>query len=131
MKIQNFNKQNLPELRKEINEALLLVSQKYGVSFDLGNISFNDESFTSKLTCTLVNKVAEESGIKVNAKWKADFDKNAWMHGLKDHFMKSFTMRNAEYVIVGMQPRKPNIIAKKGEGYVSIPVTEVKRALGL
>jgi hypothetical protein len=48
--IKEFNKTNLRDLRAEVAEALNLISMKYGVQLTLGNISYNSDELTCKLT---------------------------------------------------------------------------------
>ena len=47
--ITEFNKENLLQMRIEINAALRTITAQYGVDFKLGNISFTGQTFNSKL----------------------------------------------------------------------------------
>jgi hypothetical protein len=52
-KITSFDKQNLPQLRAEINAALAAVGAKFGVSLQAGNASFLESNATFKLVCQI------------------------------------------------------------------------------
>jgi hypothetical protein len=58
-KITSFDKQNLPQLRAEINAALEAIGAKFGVSLQAGNASFQATNATFKLVC----QVGEDKSI--------------------------------------------------------------------
>lgn len=47
-----FDKQNLRQIRNDINVALAAVAAKHGIKLDIGNIRFSSDRFTTKLTAT-------------------------------------------------------------------------------
>lgn len=48
-KIQSFDKQTCRVLRDEIDAALKTIADKYSISLSIGNISFNAETFRTRL----------------------------------------------------------------------------------
>lgn len=55
-----FNRDNLKSLRKDVQAALDEVAKKHGIKLDLGNIRFTDSQFTSKVIGTVINQKAVE-----------------------------------------------------------------------
>lgn len=53
--ISTFDRSNLEQIRREINNALAAITAKHGLDISLGSISFNAASFTTKLTCRTRN----------------------------------------------------------------------------
>lgn len=47
--ISNFNKANLPSIRKELNALVKEYGQKIGVDFDFGNITFTGSEFKVRM----------------------------------------------------------------------------------
>lgn len=114
MKVTNFDKANLPAIRKDMEAALKSVSEKYGIVLDIGNITFTGNTFTAKLVAATLSEGESESDI--NPKWKLDFDRKAWIleaNGLpKGSFGKKFILSGKECKIVGAQPVKDNLIVQ-------------------
>lgn len=54
-KITEFNKQNLPTIREDLNKLLAEYTKKTGIKLSLGNITFYEGSFTAKLEATIPN----------------------------------------------------------------------------
>ena len=54
-KVTSFDKTNLKFIRNDIDAALKAVSEKYGMTLRLGNITFLNDSFSGKLEATLLN----------------------------------------------------------------------------
>jgi hypothetical protein len=54
-KIKSFSKSNLSEVRRAIDEALVKVEKEYGISLKIGNISFTNEQFTTKLVSKITD----------------------------------------------------------------------------
>lgn len=59
-KIKNFTKENLIDIRKDINAVMSAVKQKYEIDLKLGNISFSSNEFTSRLTVNTSDKSYKE-----------------------------------------------------------------------
>jgi len=58
MTITSFDKQNLKQIRADIDAALKAVEDKYGMKVSLGSIRFDANTFSGKLTAA-VGKAAE------------------------------------------------------------------------
>ncbi len=50
--IKEFNKQNLKEIRSELEKALAVIGEKYQLNLEVGNIRFSNEKFSTKLVVT-------------------------------------------------------------------------------
>ena len=61
MTISQFDKTTLSAIRTATAEALKTVEEKFGIKMQLGNISFNEKSFTSKITATVNDSTTGES----------------------------------------------------------------------
>jgi hypothetical protein len=58
--ITEFNKTNLTTVRADINALLAKYGADNGIDFDIGSISFNGSSFTTKLKATVKGAVTKE-----------------------------------------------------------------------
>lgn len=66
MKISKFDKQNLKAIRAEVDIALKAISDKYGINLKIGNMSYADGRFTTKLEgIAEANKDAEQNNLKM------------------------------------------------------------------
>jgi len=114
-KITEFDRPTIKRLRSEIDDALLELSEKYGIEIKTGSASFSNTNVTFKLELATVGSDGE-----VNTKEMDDFRHNAWRFGLsEDDLGKEFTHRGNRYRVVGMKPRSPKypIIAERiGDG---------------
>jgi hypothetical protein len=101
-KITTFNKANLKDFGTEFKKAVAELEAKIGVKIDLGNISFNDHQFTSKVTVTLVGDGLDSA----DAKMKVEFERYALLFGLnKADYDKQFTYGGKRYKLKGVKPR--------------------------
>lgn len=111
-KITQFNRTNLKAVNDEINDVLSKVLEKYGLSVKLGDISFDDNSFKTKLTVSTGSK---------SDSLKRDFEKHAPKFGLKkSDFGKTINWSGEVFKIVGIKPRStkyPLLAEKKGVVY--------------
>ena len=130
-KITSFRNQShmIEPLRKEINDALKAIADKYDITILAGNASYNDGMVQYKLACTTKGENGE-----VETKEAKDFKKYASMYGLKvEDLGKEFPMGRDKYKITGLKPRSRNcIIAQKvgtTQGYKFDPQL-VKQSLG-
>jgi hypothetical protein len=55
--MENFNKQNLGTMRKELNEILAKYGMEQNVNFDIGNMRFSDAEVQIKITAKIKGKV--------------------------------------------------------------------------
>jgi hypothetical protein len=133
-----FNKVNLVTIRKDIDEALKAVSEKHGIDLGISNISFNPNSFTTKLTA-IVKSAANTSSVgTVDPKWRADFLKKvraSWQPFSQAGLTASsygteikIVGNSGKFVIIGAQARKENVIVRKledGKAY-TFPIERVQ-----
>lgn len=56
-KITKFTKQNLPQVRSDINKILKEYADENGFTINLGNIRFNNGEFTAKLETKIIGAV--------------------------------------------------------------------------
>lgn len=81
MSTKSFNKQNLPSIRADINEALAAVAAKHGIVLSLDNISFTESTFSSKINAAIVSGDTEDTS--VSATLIKEFNENAFRFGYK------------------------------------------------
>lgn len=108
--IKSFDKQNLGQLRKDIDSALLQIRQKHGVTLQIGNITFSPEKATARLTMVAVGDptVASDPRAAALAKAEAEFKRSAASFGLKpEQFGATFNFGRDQYKLTGLKPRSP------------------------
>lgn len=113
MKIAKFDRKNLKDIRLQINSELEKMSKKLGIQFSIGNISFQEKSFTTKMSAVLAGDSAEAA--------KIEFEKNCWRAGVnKDMFGKVISYAGKSYKICGIKPRswkRPILAERNGSQY--------------
>ena len=94
--IKQFDKSNLNEIRTAVDIALAGVGSQFGIKIDIGNIKFDDHTFTFKVEASVV-------GVDTRVEeWSRYF----WKFNLQEEWLhKTFTHDNDEYKIVGLRPR--------------------------
>ena len=101
MKITGFDRTNCKLMRQEIDQALSVVGQKYGVSFEGGNIRFTSHSFSMKLTGNVVDKSMPAGGKTSN-----DFNLYCRQFGLEPSDLgRVFNHRGTAYKVAGLKPQ--------------------------
>jgi thiol-disulfide isomerase/thioredoxin len=122
-----LSKKEFESFRKETEEALQKVAQKYNVNIKSGKIKYTDNSFNLDL---LVSK--KDIGGKTFE--QVEFEKYCLMYGLKpEDYRKQFIMNGDVFIITGFKPRatKMPIIAVTPEGKsYKFGEDTVKRLLG-
>jgi hypothetical protein len=93
--ITQFTKSTVQTTRDEINNLLAQLSEK-GLEIKLGNISFDDDSFTSKITCKLKGAVSE---------YEKTFNRSYESVGYANAITKTFILNNKKYTFLGFKPR--------------------------
>ena len=93
-----FTKDNLNDIRKELNDVL----QRYGVTkdidFQIGNITFENDSFRTTLKAFNVAGGIDSSQV--------EFDKWCYKFGVeKNWYGKDITFQGKQYRIAGIKPR--------------------------
>lgn len=132
MSINSFDKDNLKNIRVDINTALKAVETKYGIKLDLGNIRFQADSFHVKLSGSIGE--AAEATEDSEVKWRRAFVNNFWSASLgKEDLGKEVFLMGKKYILVGARPKARNPIVLKNpqsEKYIAASVYDVERALG-
>ena len=108
--MNTFNRQNLKQLRQEIDQALQALGKKHGIELTAGAATYADKYATFKLK---VNTLG-------NSEEAIQFDRFKILHGL-DHLSPGDTIqhRNTRYKILGMKPRSkkyPFLVENLGNG---------------
>lgn len=121
----------IKNIRGDIDEALKVVGEKYGVKLSTGNASFTAGNATMKLEIAAIVE-----GGKVISKEVEDFNLYCRRYGMtSDHLGKTFKAWNGiEYTIIGCRPRasKSPIIAKDSFGKrYKFPALAVLQGLGV
>lgn len=101
MKIANFNKQNLPSVRAEINTKLAEL-KALGLDIKMGNISF-----TAKINCRLEG---------ASDPYAEEFNSSGMTYKYKDAIGKAVTFLGGTYTFKGFKPgsRVKRAIIEKG-----------------
>lgn len=82
--IKSFDKSNLRILRKDIDSALATIAKKHGISLAIGNISYTDNEFTTKLTCLTIGKNAPKDADPRLLKYANNVRKHGWKMGVSE-----------------------------------------------
>ena len=122
-----IDKQLLADFRKDFEEKMKDLEQKYGLVISLGGIRYSPDSFEAKLECK-----EGDSKDEVN---EQDFKKYCHMYGLSyDDYDRRFAYQGDDYIIVGVRPSKRKYPicctqVSSGETY-GFTAETVKRCLG-
>tara|TARA_R110000823_G_C15772361_1_gene484185 strand:- start:370 stop:792 length:423 start_codon:yes stop_codon:yes gene_type:complete len=123
-KIEQFNKENLTELRQAINNSLNLIGRTFGIQIELGNVSFQDYNFTGKIQANLEPKNGE-----LFTKQAIDYKAFHTRFGLEKEWLgKSFQRHGKTYTVIGLNtkaPKYPVICSNSGKEF-KVPVDAVK-----
>jgi hypothetical protein len=126
--MESFNKENLRQIRKEIDEVLAVVAANHGISIEGGNITYQSDKFTIKLTAT-INKPGAVTGAAA-----ADFERYCGIYGLVPSDLgRSFMSNGNTYKLVGlkMKNRKYPFIGERSDGKrFKFSPDQVRRFLG-
>ena len=99
--MNDFNKQNLKVIRVAINTALREVEQAHGIKLNLGNISFDETTFRTKLEASIVN----EAGI-VEDRQRTDFTKYATLFDLNPEWLdKEIVLGDDTFTVTGLNTK--------------------------
>ena len=130
-KITSFDKQNLPQLRAEINAALEAIGTKFGISLQAGNASFLATNATFKLVCQVgedksINDLKSEKAAKALALYQPLYFRQLPLD-------KHYKMGNDVFEIVGYNTRgrtSPMLIKsiKSGKEY-KCSIEQLERAV--
>jgi len=106
-KIKSFNRANLEDVRKALQVKLDEIQKELGVAISVGNMRFNDETFTAKMTAAVAGDT--KRGVDVVA--KTLWNKHCMFHDMKkSDFGKKTIINGEEFKITGIKPRSRNSI---------------------
>ena len=103
-----FTKPVLKTLRTDIDAALAAVAAKHGITLDIGNISFDSNSFRTTLSAKSSDVAVENDS--------SEFDRYAARFGIKkEAFNEMFSFQGDMFTVVGIKPRstKYPLLAKQ------------------
>lgn len=92
--VNTFDRTNLRQIRKDLEEALKSVALAHDITIDLGNIRFSDDHFTSKLEARVKNASLSVTEQIVNAV-------SGTVIGTK------FRVGGTTYEVIGYKPNRP------------------------
>jgi hypothetical protein len=111
-----FTKPELKNFREDFQQAVKELETKYGVTIELGSISYTSNDFHAKME--VKKKVVE--GIEGNVSHdQFEFEKYCFFVGLtKDFYGKQFSMHGKTFTISGINPKahKMPVIATCTDG---------------
>jgi len=129
LKIQEFDRPTLKLLRNEIDEALAKVGQKYGVTFQGGNIRYTAESFKMQISAATkgVNGESEPAEVK-------DFKNSCFIYGMTPNDLgRQFLVSGESYKLIGYKPKnhKYPFVGQRADGKrFKFTLETVRRGLG-
>jgi BMFP domain-containing protein YqiC len=106
-KIKSFTRTNLSKVELALKSKLAEIEKEFGVAIKLGNMRFNENNFTSKLTAVVGVEGAKGAAAVAKAEWnKHCIFKNM----MKSDFNKKTIINGEEFKITGIKPRSRNSI---------------------
>lgn len=109
-KIESFDPTICKSVSESVMEALKPLEESYGVTFQLGNGSYDSNSYKFRINCLKLSKDGEPICTE-----KEDFKKYCNLFGLEESDLgKTFKCRNNIYKLYGLKPRnrKYPVLAK-------------------
>ena len=97
--------------RKDLDKAMESVANKYNLTLKAGNISYDENTFSVKVTAERTDVDVQKAQFMSNVKYMSyyGFDEN--------DYEANFVLNNAVYMLIGFKPgNKYNVIAKKADG---------------
>lgn len=112
-----ITKDLLKKMRPEIDEALKVVAQKYGMTVNVGNMTFTSDNFVVKTDFKVIQKAADGSVINPD---EADFKKHCYLFDLKpEDYGGVIKLSGKDYQISGLNMKsrtKPIKITRVYDG---------------
>lgn len=128
MKIAQFDRPILKDIRPTIEQALSVLEKEFGVKVALGRATFTHDHVKFQFEMAIVGKDGEALTGPA-----ADFKREANLFGLHpDDLGRHFVCRGEEFVVTGLKPnaRKRPILARgRGNKEFVFPVSLVKAGL--
>jgi len=117
--MKQFNKQNVTQLRQELTEVLTELGKKHNLTFNIGNISYDNASVHCKNFSVGIEGAVSPKMLMLSS--KLGFNGSAY--GGK------FTHDGEEFTIISLKPKnKRSIIAKGKSGQYAFPKRMVENA---
>lgn len=105
--IKTFDKTNLKSVRAEIDTALASVGKKLGIALKIGNISYSEEAFHTKLEAFVVTKDASGKS-PAEVKMIQELKKYGFMFNVDEsHLGKTFSSNGETFKFAGIKPSRP------------------------
>ena len=97
-----MNKVELKKFRSEFEKSVAKLEKEFGVEIGMGNMSFDEQKFTTKLTVTNKRTSAQKK-----SDGKKSFEVLAPMVGLeKSHYGKTFKQGSKVFTVSGINMKK-------------------------
>lgn len=126
-----MKKSKIQQIRKDMDAALKEVSEKHGISFEIGSIRYDDKSFRTTVKAYLVKDGdATDSDDARRAKFEATAERYGHRYGVKPQdYGKMITYGGHRFILRGIKPRatKRPIVGEKvsdGKSYI-LPIKKV------
>ena len=118
--MNEFNKSNLRQLRMDIDKALEGVTKKHKIAIKLGSITYDSNSFRTKLEALIVD--GSLSGMnKAHITPFNNLKKYGYRYSLTEgDYGKTFKYAGREYKFIGVMPRStryPFVVERDGRSY--------------
>ena len=113
-----FTKAGLKTIRASLNKAFREVEEAHGIKLNMGNISFDETTFRTKLEASIVN----EKGI-VEDRQRTDFTKYATMYDLNPEWLdKEIVLGDDTFTVTGLNTKASKNVVRieKGNGDIHI-----------
>lgn len=101
-----FTPKNLDEIRVELDKMLLEYGKQKGIAFQIGNISYTGNSFSTTLKC-VEGSTSDAVDREEWNKYCAKFDLTP------EDFGKKFAYQEKKWQVVGIKPYSQNSIVVK------------------
>ena len=99
--MERFTKGNLKVIRVAIDTALREVEEAHGIKLNMGNISFDETTFRTKLEASVIN----ERGI-VQDRERTDFTQYATMYDLNPEWLdKEIVLGDDTFTVTGLNTK--------------------------
>ena len=96
--IKNFDKPTLNHLRAQIDNALMTVGSKYGITFSLGGIKYQADSFRVRLEANLGGPALSQNDIAAQR-----LVKNGYLYNLNESALGHvITSRGESFQFIGL-----------------------------
>lgn len=122
----SFKKTDFPKIRADFQNAVADFEKKYNVKVQMGNISFDEYEFSSKVTFTSNEMFSDDVR-------KKEFAKHAELYGVTaEDFKKQFTVKGKTYEVIGFEigrPKYPIRVREIATGKETLFVEEVLKML--